>query len=91
MQCPRCGGQAYISDEDVVKIVESTDPVKIVIKVTYVCKSCSERFSKIVVENLERKKTEQEIQQTQPELSNVVEKAKMMARKDIDRLRILDI
>ena len=90
MECPRCGGQAYISDEDVVKIVESTDPVKIVIKVTYICKSCSERFSKIVVENLEKKKVEKE-QQTQSELSNVVEKAKMLARKDIDRLRILDI
>ncbi len=54
--CPKCGGGTYISEEELVKILEETRPLKAVIKVFYVCRACVEKFSRLVHENLEDKK-----------------------------------
>lgn len=58
MECPKCAGGVYLCDEELVKILENTEPMKIIIKATYVCKSCSERFSRLVCENLDARKRE---------------------------------
>ncbi len=56
--CPKCNSRAYISDEEVVKVLENTDPVKIILRITYVCRSCGERFTRVVTENVKARKKE---------------------------------
>lgn len=58
MNCPKCNGGAYVSDEDVVKVLENTSPIKVILKVTYVCRSCGERFSRVFSEDIEAKRKE---------------------------------
>jgi len=53
MNCPKCDGGAYVSEEEVVNVLENTMPVKVILKVTYVCKSCNERFSRVFWEDVE--------------------------------------
>ena len=69
MECPKCGGGAYLSEEELVQILSETDPVKILIKAVYVCRACSERFSRLVYDDLSSRKREpaqtQRVQQTQ--------------------------
>ncbi|HJW96907.1 MAG TPA: hypothetical protein VJ485_01980 [archaeon] len=55
-RCPKCGGEAYLSEEEMAGAVENADPPKVAIKQIFKCKSCGERFSRIVFENLEGKK-----------------------------------
>jgi hypothetical protein len=59
MNCPKCDGGAYVSEEEVINVVENAVPAKVILKVTYICKSCSERFTRIYLEDLEgvRKKS----------------------------------
>lgn len=54
--CPKCGGGSFISDEELVKILEGTRPLKAVIKVHYNCRACGDKFGRLVHENLEEKK-----------------------------------
>ena len=56
MFCPKCNGGTFISDEDVVKVLETTQPIRLVLKTTFVCRSCSEKFSRVVVEDIEAKR-----------------------------------
>ena len=56
--CPKCGGGAWLAEEELVQVLENSDPVKVIIKATYQCKACSERFSRIVNENLDVRKRE---------------------------------
>ncbi len=56
MNCPKCQGGSYLGDEDVVKIVENTTPMKLLIKQTFVCRACAERFSRVVVDDMESRK-----------------------------------
>lgn len=55
-----------MSEEEVVNVLENTLPVKVILKVTYVCKSCSERFSRVFWEDVEaaRKRTEMKDRKT---------------------------
>ena len=55
-RCPKCGGDAYLSQEEFSGVVEKLDPVKVAIKQTFKCKACGETFSRIVFENLDAKK-----------------------------------
>ena len=59
IECPKCGGGTYLVDEEFVKVIENTDPMKVVAKAIYQCRSCGERFSRLVVENVDAKKLEQ--------------------------------
>jgi hypothetical protein len=60
MNCPKCDGGAYVSEEEVVNVLESTSPVKAIVKIAYICKSCGERFSRVYFEDVEgRKKAEE--------------------------------
>ena len=56
MNCPKCDGGAYVSEEEVINVVENVVPVKVVMKVTYICKSCNERFTRVMIEDLETAK-----------------------------------
>ncbi len=60
MNCPKCDGGSYVSDEEAIKILEATTPIKIIMRVTYVCRSCNERFSRIFCEDVETRKRPQE-------------------------------
>jgi transposase-like protein len=55
-RCPKCGAEAYLSEEEMAGVVENSDPPKVGIKQIFRCKSCGEKFSRIVFENLEGKK-----------------------------------
>ena len=56
MQCPKCGGEAYLIDEELVQVLENVDPPKIIAKAIYQCRSCGERFTRLVSESLDAKK-----------------------------------
>ncbi len=56
MECPKCGGGAFLSEEELVQILEQMDPMKVVSKMIYVCRACSEKFSRLMCENLEAKR-----------------------------------
>jgi len=56
MNCPKCGGGAFLADEDLVKVMESTQPLKLLIKQTFTCRACSERFSRIVWDDFDNRK-----------------------------------
>ena len=55
MQCPKCGGEAYLVDEELVQVIDNVDPPKIVAKAIYQCRSCGERFTRLVSEDLAAK------------------------------------
>ncbi|RLI99397.1 MAG: hypothetical protein DRP03_03690 [Candidatus Aenigmatarchaeota archaeon] len=50
--CPKCNGDAFLSEEEFVQVVESVTPAKIIIKEIYICKGCGEKFSRIAVHDL---------------------------------------
>jgi hypothetical protein len=60
MNCPKCGGGAFLGEEDLVKVMDNMQPMKLLIKQTFVCRACSEKFSRIVWDDFEaRKRTEE--------------------------------
>lgn len=56
MECPKCGGGAFLSEEELVQVLDNVEPIKVVSKSVYVCRACSEKFSRLVCENLAAKK-----------------------------------
>jgi hypothetical protein len=69
MFCPKCNGGTFIVEEDVIKVLETTTPIKLVLKTTYMCRSCNEKFSRVGVEDIEAKRQQPQTQgyQTSPE------------------------
>ena len=63
MECPKCGGGSFLSDEEFVKTLENVQPMKVVIRSIFSCRACSERFSRIHCDDLEsrRKPPEQRL------------------------------
>lgn len=59
-RCPKCGSEAYLSEEEFAGNVENADPPKVAIKQVFKCKACGEKFSRIVFENLDVKKQKTE-------------------------------
>jgi hypothetical protein len=56
MNCPKCQGGAYLADEDLVKVIETSTPMKLLIKQTFACRACAERFSRIVWDDFDSRK-----------------------------------
>ena len=56
MECPKCGGGAYLAEEELVQVLENTEPLKILIKAKYQCRACSETFSRIVYDDMNARK-----------------------------------
>ena len=55
-RCPKCGSEAYLSEEEFAGNVENADPPKVAIKQVFKCKACGEKFSRIIFENLDASK-----------------------------------
>jgi len=55
-KCPKCGGESFLSEEEMAGVVENVDPPKVAIKQVFKCKACGEKFSRIIFENLDSKK-----------------------------------
>ena len=53
MNCPKCDGGAYVSEEEVINVLENAVPAKIILKIAYVCKSCAERFTRVYLEDID--------------------------------------
>lgn len=64
VRCPKCNGGTYISDEEVVKILENTDPIKVILRITYICRSCGERFTRVVAQDVDARKRKEYSQPT---------------------------
>lgn len=58
MECPKCSGGSYLAEEELVKVLENTEPLKIIAKAVFVCRACSERFSRLIVDTLDARKRE---------------------------------
>jgi transposase-like protein len=58
MQCPKCAGEAYLAEEELVQVLENTDPLKAIIKAHFTCKACAGTFIRLVTEALDAKKKE---------------------------------
>jgi hypothetical protein len=58
MECPKCGGGAYLAEEDLIQVLESTDPVKLMLRATYQCRACSERFTRVIYDDITARKKE---------------------------------
>ncbi len=56
--CPKCAGEAYLAEEELVQVLESTDPLKAIIKARFTCKACASDFTRLVTESLDAKKKE---------------------------------
>lgn len=56
MNCPKCAGGAFLADEELVKVMETTQPMRLLIKQTFVCRACAERFSRIVWDDMDSRK-----------------------------------
>ena len=61
MECPKCGGGAYLSDEELIKVLENTDPIKIMFRAIFSCRACAEKFSRIFYDDLGARKKPQEV------------------------------
>ncbi len=66
MFCPKCGGGTFISDEELVKILEDSRPLKAVIKIIYVCRACGDKFGRLIHEHLENRKRDETGVSSQP-------------------------
>ncbi len=55
MNCPKCGGEAYLSDEEFAHAAEKVTPPKLIVKATFVCNKCYDKFTRVLVHNLEAK------------------------------------
>ncbi len=56
MNCPKCQGGAYLGEEDLVKVVENSTPMRLLIKQTFVCRACAERFSRIISDDMDARR-----------------------------------
>ncbi|MCK5023802.1 MAG: hypothetical protein KAS04_06505 [Candidatus Aenigmarchaeota archaeon] len=56
MNCPKCNGGAYVSEEEAIKVLETTTPLRIILKTTYICRACNERFSRVFSEDVDAKR-----------------------------------
>ena len=59
MFCPKCGGGTFIVDEELVKVLEDSRPLKAVIKIVYACRACGDKFGRLVHEHLENRKRDE--------------------------------
>ncbi len=90
MNCPKCNGGAYVSEEEVVKVLENTTPIKVILKVTYVCRSCGERFSRVFSEDVQAKRREDWSPSPGMPTSEYAVRPATSAAEPADRLRFLD-
>ena len=59
MECPKCQGASYLSEEEFIQMLDGIEPVKVVTKGVYVCKSCTDRFTRIHIDEVEGRRKPQ--------------------------------
>lgn len=99
MYCPKCNGGAYVAEEEAIKVLENTNPIKMIMKVTYVCRSCNEKFSRVFCEDVEVRRRPQEMHQPAPGMPSSeyavrpgtsTTGTRSETHENADRLRFLD-
>jgi hypothetical protein len=60
IKCPKCEGDTYVSDEEVVKVLENTEPVSVIMRITFVCRSCGEKFTRVLTREVDAKKRQEQ-------------------------------
>ena len=58
MNCPKCMGQTFLSEEELVQVLENSDPIKVVVKAIFQCRACNERFTRILYDDLAARRKE---------------------------------
>lgn len=51
MNCPKCSGGSFLSEEELVKVMDG-EPARLLLKAVFTCRSCSERFTRLVWDDL---------------------------------------
>ena len=70
MECPKCQGASYLSEEEFIQLLDSMEPVRVITKGVYVCKICADKFTRIHIEDVEGKRRPAETAQAgQPGVS----------------------
>jgi Zn-finger nucleic acid-binding protein len=52
MECPKCSGGSFLSEEELVKVIEGSEPPRMVLRAIYTCRACQEKFSRLVWDEL---------------------------------------
>lgn len=62
MECPKCGGGCLLSEEELVKILDerAERSVRAVIRGTYICRACTDKFTRLFMEDLSKRKKPEE-------------------------------
>jgi hypothetical protein len=73
MNCPKCGGGSFLAEEDLIQVLGNAEPMKLLLKAIFQCRSCNERFVRIVYDDLaaRKKPPEQTIGYQQPSQPSV--------------------
>ncbi|MBI4021084.1 MAG: hypothetical protein HY369_02485 [Candidatus Aenigmarchaeota archaeon] len=56
MECPKCGGGCLLSEEELIRILEEKAAIRAIIKGVYICRACTEKFSRLFVEDLGKRR-----------------------------------
>ncbi len=51
MNCPKCNGGSFVSEEELVQVMDG-EPARLLLKATFSCRACNERFSRLVWDDL---------------------------------------
>ena len=61
MECPKCGGGSFLSEEELVKVLEGSDPLTVLLKLIYSCRACGEKFSRLFFDDLNSRRKHTEV------------------------------
>jgi len=51
MNCPKCNGGSFVSEEELVQVMEG-EPARLLLRATYSCRACNERYTRLVWDDL---------------------------------------
>lgn len=53
MNCPRCNNEAVLIDEEFAHATEKTEPPRVIINTVFICKTCHEKFTRVMAHPLD--------------------------------------
>jgi len=51
MNCPKCNGGSFVSEEELVQVMDG-EPAKLLLRATFSCRACNERYTRMVWDDL---------------------------------------
>jgi hypothetical protein len=51
MNCPKCNGGSFVSEEELVQVMDG-EPARLLLKATFSCRACNERYTRLVWDDL---------------------------------------